>query len=88
MAIVEMKSNIFVEFSPQNYIITNFWIIIGLSILIGLMFTGIIIVYRLLSGSTTLGETLRQIITAALGLIVAAISVILVLDINLTGLML
>ena len=68
-------------FAPQNYIITNFWIIIGLSILIGLMFTGIIIVYRLLSGSTTLGETLRQIITAALGLIVAAISVILVLDI-------
>ncbi len=70
-------------FAPQDYIVTKFWSILGLGFLIGLMFTGVIIIYFFLSLSTK-GTFLTKIITGILGTIAGAISVVLIFQLILT----
>lgn len=70
-------------FAPQDYIVTKFWSILGLGFLIGLMFTGVIIIYVFLSLST-IGTFLTRIITGILGTTAGAISVVLILQLILT----
>jgi hypothetical protein len=70
-------------FFPRSFIITKFWIILGESFLISLMITGIIFTSISFSRSR-IGKTLRQMITAILGLIVGAVSLILILYIFLS----
>ena len=71
-------------FAPQDYIIGEFWVIIGVGFLIGALGTGVISVYLILSRSGTIGRFLTQLITAILGMIVLAVAFILSLYIILT----
>ncbi|MFX0029730.1 MAG: hypothetical protein ACFE8B_11010 [Candidatus Hermodarchaeota archaeon] len=64
-------------FAPQDYINEKFWSMISIGVIVGVLGTGVIVFYILISRSGKLGTFLTQLLTAIFGMIVAAIAVML-----------